>query len=96
MPPRLNFYGASRSFAIRARPSIASHQPRILQAASRRGFADEKDPPKPGPNRDVLPNVNEEAADVSRVTGKTEPDLGRATPVQEVRCNSSEWEFGVP
>lgn len=88
MPPRLNIFGASRSLALRSRPSIASRQPRIFQAASRRGFADEKDPkPAAGPNQDVLPHVSEEAADIGRITGETEPDLGQGTPVQEVRYN---------
>jgi small subunit ribosomal protein S7 len=84
MPPRLIF-GASRSPVIRARPSIASHQPRILSVASRRDFADEKDPSAPkGPNEDVLGHVSEEAADMSKITGDTGPDLGQGTPVQEV------------
>jgi small subunit ribosomal protein S7 len=86
MPPRLNFFGASRSLAIRARPSIASRQPRILPVVSRRGFADEKDPnPPTGPNEDVLGHVSEEAADMGRITGETEPDLDQGTPVQDVR-----------
>jgi small subunit ribosomal protein S7 len=86
MPPRLNFFGASRSLAIRARPSVASYQPRILPLASRRGFADEKDPHAPqGPNQDVLGHVSEEAADVGKIMGETEPDLGQGTPVQDVR-----------
>lgn len=88
MPPRLNIFGASRSLALRSRPSIASRQPRVFQAASRRGFADEKDPkPAAGPNQDVLPHASEEAADIGRITGETEPDLGQGTPVQEVRYN---------
>jgi hypothetical protein len=28
--------------------------------------------------------VSEEAADVSRITGETEPDIGQGTPVQDV------------
>lgn len=67
------------------RPSIASYQPRFIQVASRRAFADEKAPqPSTGPNQDVLGNVSEEAADVGDVTGETKPDLGQGTPVQEV------------
>jgi len=89
MPPRLNFYGASRSLAIRARPSIASHKPRIMPVVSRRGFADEKEQnPATGPNQDVLGHVSEEAADMGRITGETEPDLGQGTPVQEVCCGT--------
>jgi len=85
MSPRLNLFRAGRSLTIRSRPSIASYQPRILHSASRRGFADEKDPkPATGPNEDVLGHVSEEAADLGKVTGKTEPDLGQGTPVQEV------------
>jgi small subunit ribosomal protein S7 len=85
MPPRLNFYGASRSLVILARPSIVSRQPRILQIASRRGFADENDSqPATGPNEDVLEHVSEEAVDMGRITGETTPDLGQGTPVQEV------------
>jgi small subunit ribosomal protein S7 len=96
MPPRLNPYGASRSLAIRSRPSIASHQPRVWQAASRRGFADEKDPkPATGPNQDVLGHVSEEAADMGKVTGETEPDLGQGTPVQEVRCHDVFIQIGI-
>ena len=71
---------------MRLRPSIVSHQPRIVQAAARRGFADEKDPkPATGPNEDVLGHVSEEAADMGDVTGGTKPDLNQGTPVQEVR-----------
>jgi small subunit ribosomal protein S7 len=85
MPPRLNFYGASRSLAIRTRPSIALYQPRNFHAASRRGFADGNDSkPATGPNQDVLGNVSEEAADIGNVTGETQPDLSQGTPVQEV------------
>ena len=85
MPPRLNIFGASRSLALRSRPSIAYYQPRILPVVSRRGFAEEKDsnPPK-GPNEDVLGHVSEEAADMGRITGETQPDLGQGTPVQDV------------
>jgi small subunit ribosomal protein S7 len=92
MPPRLNFFGTSRSLVIRARPSIASHQPWILPVVSRRGFADEKDSNAPkGPNEDVLGHVSEEAADLGRVMGETEPDLGQGTPVQDVRRRISQW-----
>lgn len=86
MPPRLNLLGAGRSLAVRSRPSIASQQPRISLPVSRRGYADEKDPkPASGPNQDVLGHVSEEAADMGRITGETEPDLGQGTPVQDVR-----------
>jgi small subunit ribosomal protein S7 len=86
MPPRLNFHGASRSLAIRSRPSVALRRPRVAQVVARRSFADEKDPnPATGPNQDVLPSVSEEAADVGKVTGETQPDIGQGTPVQEVR-----------
>jgi small subunit ribosomal protein S7 len=89
MPPRLNVFGTGRSIAIRYRPSIASYQPRIVHTASRRGFANEKDPkPATGPNEDVLGHVSEEAADLGKVTGGTEPDLGQGTPVQEVHIFS--------
>ena len=88
MPPRLNLLGASRSIAIRSRPSIASRQPRLLPRASQRYFADEKTPESPPPatrpNQDVLGHVSEEAADMGKVTGETGPDLGQGTPVQEV------------
>jgi small subunit ribosomal protein S7 len=85
MPPRLNLFGGSRSLAIRARPSIISHQPRIIPAASRRGFADEKDlKPATGPNQDFLGHVSEEVADIGKVTGETELNLGQGTPVQDV------------
>jgi small subunit ribosomal protein S7 len=87
MPPRLNFFGASRSLIRRSRTSVASYQPRILPVVSRRGFADEKNSNTPkGPNEDVLGHVSEEAADVGRVIGETEPDLGQGTPVQDVCC----------
>jgi len=87
MPPRLNFLGASRSLVVRARPSIASHQPRILPVVSRRGFANEKEQNVPtGPGQGSgLGHVSEEAADMSEITGETGPDLGQGTPVQDVR-----------
>jgi len=89
MPPRLNFYGAGRLLAICARPSIASHQPRIIQTISRRGFVVEKDPkPATGLNQDVLGRMSEEAADMVKVTGETEPDLGQGTLVQDVGLQS--------
>ena len=86
MPPRLNLVGASRSLVIRARPSIASYQPRNLPIVSRRGFADEKEHNAPtGPNQGGgLGHVSEEAADMSEITGETGPDLGQGTPVQDV------------
>jgi small subunit ribosomal protein S7 len=85
MSPRLNLFGANRSLVIRARPSITSHQSRILPVVSRRGFADEKDPKAPkGPNEGVLGHVSEEAADMSNIMGETGPDLGQGTPVQDV------------
>jgi small subunit ribosomal protein S7 len=55
--------------------------------ATGRGFADDKEP-KPaatGPNQDILGHASEEAADIGRVTGETQPDLGQGTPVQQVR-----------
>jgi small subunit ribosomal protein S7 len=85
MPPRLNLYGASRSLAIRARPSIASYKPISLRVASGRGFTDDKEPhpAATGPNQDV----SEEASDMGKATGETQPDLGQGTPVQEVRLD---------
>ena len=54
---------------------------------SQRGFADEKDPnPSKGPNEAGLGHVSEEAADLGRVMGETQPDLGQGTPVQDVCC----------
>jgi small subunit ribosomal protein S7 len=86
MPPRLNISGASRSLALRSRPSITSRQPQAFEAASRRCFGNEKDPkPAKGPNEDVLGHVSQEAADMGKITGETEPDLGQGTPVQDVR-----------
>ncbi|KAH7342762.1 30S ribosomal protein-like protein S7 [Rhexocercosporidium sp. MPI-PUGE-AT-0058] len=82
MPPRLNLYGASRSLAIRSRPSIASYRPRISPVVSRRAFADEKTPR--GPNEGQVGHVSEEAGDMSKVKGETGPDLGQGTPVQEI------------
>jgi small subunit ribosomal protein S7 len=87
MPPRLNLYGATRSLSIRARPLIALYKPMHLRVAAVREFANDKEP-KPatsGPNQDVLGHVSEEAADIGKVTGETQPDLGQGTPVQEVR-----------
>jgi small subunit ribosomal protein S7 len=87
MPPGSTLYRASRSLAVRTRPSIAIGQAWALQAAPRRCFAEEKQPqPTTGPNPDVLGHVSEEAAEISKVTGETEPDLNQGTPVQEV-CN---------
>lgn len=90
MPPRVNVFRASRSLAIRARPSIRSCQPRITSTMSRRAFADDKKPEATGPNQDVLGHVSEEAADMGNVTGGTKPDLGQGTPVQEVCPNYGE------
>jgi len=81
MPPRMNLYGASRSLAIRSRPSIASRQPRFAPVVARRAFAEEKGPT---PTDGAMPHVSEEAAQVADVTGETKPDLGQGTPVQEV------------
>ncbi|KAL3423774.1 37S ribosomal protein S7, mitochondrial [Phlyctema vagabunda] len=97
MPPRLNLLGASRSLAIRARPSIASRQPRVFQSVSvaRRGFADQKQPTG-GPNQDVLGHVSEEAADMGDITGETKPDLGQGTPVQEILERDEEGKENAP
>jgi small subunit ribosomal protein S7 len=84
MPPRLNLFRAHRSLAIRTRSSIGPGQPRITVAVAHRCFADQKKPPVTGPNEHGLGHVSEEAADVGKVMGKTQPDLGRSTPVQEV------------
>lgn len=85
MPPRLDFLRACNSIAPRVQPSIVVCRPRFLARPSRRGFADEKDPkPATGPNQESLGHVSEEAADVSRITGETEPDIGQGTPVQDV------------
>ena len=91
IPPRLNLYGASRSLAIRARPSIASYKPIILRVAPSRGLADDKEPKlaATGPNQDVLGHVSEEAANMGKVAGETQPDLAQGTPVQEVRLDPS-------
>lgn len=84
MPPRLNLLGFSRTLAIRTRPSIASHNARFAPVAPFRGFADEKGPAKPQrPNQDQLPHVSEEAAEISKTTGETAPDLEQGTPVKE-------------
>jgi small subunit ribosomal protein S7 len=90
MPSRLNLIGVSRSLAIRSRPSIASRQSRIAAVVPRRGYANEKDTNQPtGPNQGGgLGHVSEEAADMSKVTGETGPDLGQGTPVQEVGLTS--------
>jgi small subunit ribosomal protein S7 len=89
MPPRLNFCGASRSLSIRTRPSVASYKPIGLRVAPRSGFAEDKERQlaATGPNQDVLGHVSEEAADMGKVTGETQPDLGQGIPVQEVRLN---------
>jgi len=98
MPPRLNLCGPSRSLSIRARPSITSYTPINLRVATARGLADDKEP-KPaatGPNQDVLGHVSEEAADIGKVTGETQPDLGQGTTVQEVRFLLTRvvWHWG--
>jgi small subunit ribosomal protein S7 len=52
---------------------------------SQRGFADEKNPnTSKDPNEAGLGHVSEEAADLGRVMGETQPDLGQGTPVQDV------------
>jgi len=63
---------------------IASRQPRIIQAASRRYFADESPKPTPGTTQSGIGHVSEEAVDVGNITGETTPDLDQGTPVQEV------------
>jgi small subunit ribosomal protein S7 len=86
MPPRLNLSGATRSLSIRTRPPFTSYRPIFLNGAARRGFANDRDSkPTTGPNQDVLPHVNEEAADMGKVMRETQPDLGQGTPIQEVR-----------
>lgn len=84
MPPRLVLSRVCRSLTIRTRPSIAPPPPRIFQIASRRAFADEKQPAG-GSNQNGLGGVSEEAADISRVMGQTQPELSQGTPVQDVR-----------
>ncbi|TVY73316.1 37S ribosomal protein S7, partial [Lachnellula suecica] len=96
MPPRMNLYGASRSLAIRSRPSIASRSPGIAQVVARRGLADEKAPNGAGPNQDVLPHVSEEAADLNRIKGETEPDIGQGTPVQDILKRDQEGKEKAP
>lgn len=79
-------FRTSRSLAVRSRPSIA--QPRILPAAPRRCFAEEKQPQSgTDPNQDVIGSgsVSEEAAEIGKVKGETQPEIGQGTPVQEVR-----------
>lgn len=86
MPPRLVFSSVYRSLVIRTRPSI--RPPQIAQITPRRGFADEVDrKPADGPNQNVLGNVSEEAADINRVTGETQPELNQGTPIQDVRLS---------
>ncbi|KUJ22091.1 30S ribosomal protein-like protein S7 [Mollisia scopiformis] len=96
MPPRLNILGAGRSLAIRSRPSIASQQPRILNAVSRRGYADEKDQPPSGPNENVEGHVSEYEQEMSRITGGTKPDIGQGTPVQEILERDEEGKEKAP
>ena len=86
MPPRLVFSSACRSLAIRTRPSI--RPPRVIQVASRRGFADGIDRKQASDRaQNPLGSVSEEAADVSRVTGETQPEINQGTPVQYVRLS---------
>lgn len=84
MPPRVNFYAASRSLTVRTRPIVPPRNSAFIKIAPRRYYADEKQPPAKGPNQDVLGHVSEEAADMGDVTGETKPDLNQGTPVQEV------------
>lgn len=86
MPPRLAFARIYRSLAIRTGPSVAP--PRIIQIASRRGFADQKKP-ESNPNQNVLGSVSEEAADISRITGETQPELNQGTLIQDVRLSTA-------
>lgn len=86
MPPPLSLTGASRSLLLRTRSLIVSHIPKYSLAAPYRGFADKPDskPEVTGPNQDVFGSVSEEAADVGKVTGETQPNLDQGTPVKEV------------
>jgi hypothetical protein len=90
MPSRLNLIGATRSLAVRSRPSVIPRQQLSRRVASQRAFADEKGPkatPESDPN--VIGHVSEEAVDMGNVTGEAKPDLNQGTPVQEVRGRSS-------
>ena len=83
MPPRLVFSSVSRSLAIRTRPSI--RPPRIIQIASHRGFADDRQSVSDRAAQNPLGHVSEEAAAISRVTGETQPEINQGTRVQDVR-----------
>ncbi|PQE29536.1 hypothetical protein CJF32_00003276 [Rutstroemia sp. NJR-2017a WRK4] len=96
MPPRVNFYAASRSLTVRTRPIVAPRNPAFVKIAPRRYYADEKQPPAKGPNQDVLGHVSEEAADMGEVTGETKPDLNQGTPVQEILKRDQEGKDKSP
>lgn len=59
---------------------------------SRRGYANEKDQPPAGNDNTSL-HISEEQAEISRIKGETEPDIGQGTPVQEVRGRLSNHEI---
>lgn len=86
MPPRLNLHSTARALSIWTRPSIASYKLVYPHVVLSRGFADDKEP-KPaatGSNQDVSRHINKEAAGMS-TAGGMQLDLGKGTPVEEVR-----------
>jgi hypothetical protein len=86
MPPRLHFCNVGRSLAVRLRPSIGFRTLVQLRIASRSSFTDKEVlSPATSPNQDILGHVGEETANIRRVTGGIQPDIGRETPAKEVR-----------
>ncbi|ESZ94665.1 hypothetical protein SBOR_4916 [Sclerotinia borealis F-4128] len=98
MPPRFNFHSASRSLTIRPRTIVAPRNPAFFTIipAARRGFAEEKQPPRTGSNEDVAGHVSEEARDMAEITGETPPDMGKSTNVQEILKRDQEGKDKAP
>ncbi|KAJ9635239.1 hypothetical protein H2199_008725 [Coniosporium tulheliwenetii] len=103
MPPRIDFFAASRPLTYR--PKALTCPGRAQQAlkalpASCRGFANSKDLPvaegAEGPNTDTLPHVSEEAAAINEITGKGGPEIEQGSPVQEVVKGDKEAEKNLP
>ena len=86
MPPRLNASNAYKSLTLQKKSLAVRRNVLCPSVTPSRGFATSKDskPERSGPNQDVLGHVSEEAADIAKITGETQPDIGQASPVQEV------------
>ncbi|KAI9652276.1 MAG: hypothetical protein M1829_001685 [Trizodia sp. TS-e1964] len=97
-PPRLNIFSPANCFlrpercvlALRSSTSLPVYLP-----IRRRPYSNlsEQDGAL---NKDILPHVSEEAAEIGRITGEGGPDLGQATPVLEILERDTEAQKKAP